>query len=90
MDTSMRQILKAKAHALKPVVIIGAKGLSSAVIEETNQALIAHELIKVKIHGLDKADKRKTAQELCQQLQAEFIQLIGNTVIIYRKNTEKE
>lgn len=88
MDTSFRQALKAKAHHLKPVVLLGAKGLTPAVIEETNVALIAHELIKIKINGAEKADRRLIAAELCQQLQAELVQLIGNIAIVYRKNEE--
>jgi len=89
MDTSTRQALKAKAHHLKPVVLLGAKGLTPAVIEETNIALLAHELIKIKISGAEKADRQLMATELCDQLQAALVQLIGNTAIIYRKNLQK-
>ncbi len=88
MDTSFRQELKAKAHHLKPIILMGAKGLTSAVIEETNIALTAHELIKVKINGVEKEDKKAVAIDICQQLQAELVQLIGHTAIIYRKNKE--
>ncbi len=89
MDTSFRQSLKAQAHHLKPVVLLGAKGLTEAVIAETNIALLAHELIKVKINGAEKEDRILMANELCQQLEAELVQLIGSTAIIYRKNKEK-
>ena len=90
MDTSARQSLKAQAHHLKPVVLLGAKGLTEAVVSETNIALLSHELIKVKINGAEKEDRIKMANELCQQLKAELVQLIGNTVIMYRKNEEKK
>ena len=86
MDTTFKQALKSKAHHLKPVILIGAKGLTPAVVEETNIALTAHELIKVKINGAEREDRRLMAAELCTQLQADLIQLIGNTAIIYRKN----
>lgn len=89
MDTSFRRSLKAQAHHLKPVVLIGAKGLTEAVTAETEVALIAHELIKVKIYGAEKEDRTLMANELCQQLNAELVQLIGNTAVIYRKNDEK-
>lgn len=89
MDTSVRQSLKAKAHHLKPVILMGAKGLTPAVVDETNIALLAHELIKVKINGAEKGLRQSMARDLCQQLQAELIQLIGNTAIIYRKNDLK-
>ena len=89
MDTSIRQALKAKAHHLKPVVLMGAKGLTQAVIEETNIALLSHELIKVKINGAEKAERQMMATDLCQQLNADLVQMIGNTAIVYRKNLEK-
>jgi RNA-binding protein len=89
MDTSVKQALKAKAHHLRPVVLLGAKGLTPAIIDETNIALLSHELIKVKINGAEKADRQLIANKLCEQLQAELIQLIGNTAIIYRKNKDK-
>jgi len=88
VDASFKQTLKAKAHHLKPVVLLGMKGLTPAVVEETNIALLSHELIKVKINGAEKADRQSMAADLCQQLQAELVQLIGNTAIIYRKNNE--
>ena len=89
MDTSFKQSLKAQAHHLKPVILLGAKGLTEAVVAETNIALLAHELIKVKINGAEKEDRIVMANDLCQQLQAELVQMIGNTIIIYRKNEDK-
>ncbi|KTD28110.1 MULTISPECIES: ribosome assembly RNA-binding protein YhbY [Legionella] len=88
MNTTFKQALKAKAHHLKPVILLGAKGLTPAVIEETNIALTTHELIKVKINGVEKAERQIIASELCAQLHAELVQLIGNTAILYRKNEE--
>ncbi|ADG26189.1 TPA: ribosome assembly RNA-binding protein YhbY [Legionella pneumophila subsp. pneumophila] len=88
MDTSFKQSLKAKAHHLKPVVLLGAKGLTEAILAETNIALLAHELIKVKINGAEKEDRMQMAEELCEQLHAELVQMIGNTLVLYRKNEE--
>lgn len=89
MDTALKKSLKAQAHHLKPVVLLGAKGLTEAVIAETDIALLSHELIKVKINGAEREDRIIMADELCQQLQAELVQMIGNTLIMYRKNEEK-
>ncbi|HAU1708354.1 TPA: ribosome assembly RNA-binding protein YhbY [Legionella pneumophila] len=88
MDTSFKQSLKAKANHLKPVVLLGAKGLTEAILAETNVALLAHELIKVKINGAEKEDRMQMAEELCEQLHAELVQMIGNTLVLYRKNEE--
>ena len=89
MDASLKQTLKASAHHLRPVVLLGAKGLTPAVIDETNSALLSHELIKVKISGAEKAGRARIAAEMCDALHASLVQLIGNTAIIYRKNEEQ-
>lgn len=85
MNSQLKQSLKAKAHHLQPVILIGAKGLTEAVISETSIALEAHELIKIKIRGHEKEDCKKISEILCNQLDAELILLIGGTVVIYRK-----
>ena len=82
------QQLKAQAHHLKPVVMIGSKGLTPAIAAETNIALTAHELIKVKISGVEKDEKLALIDTLCGEVQAELVQLIGNTAIIYRPNPQ--
>lgn len=86
MDTSTKQLLKSKAHHLKPVILLGAKGLTPAVVDETNVALVAHELIKIKINGAEKSDRQAMVLDLCQQLKAELIQMIGHIAVLYRKN----
>ncbi len=88
MDTSFKQALKAKAHHLKPVVLLGAKGLTPSVIGETDTALLTHELIKIKIHGAEKPERETVVNALCQQLEADLVQLIGHVAILYRKNKQ--
>lgn len=89
MDSSLKKALKATAHHLKPVVLVGSKGLTPAVIAEADVALLAHELIKVKIQSLEKAERQALCTALCHPLHAQLVQLIGNTAIIYRKNNDK-
>lgn len=89
MEKSQRQQLKSQAHHLKPIVMIGSKGLTSAVIEETNVALMSHELIKVKISGVEKEDKTKLIHTLCHEVGASLIQIIGHIAIIYRENPDQ-
>ena len=89
MNTSLKQDLRAQAHHLKPIILVGAKGLSDALFKETGLALLSHELIKIKVGGTDKLERYNMAEELCQQLHADLIQVIGNTATIYRKNKEK-
>lgn len=88
MTKSGKQNLKAQAHHLNPVVIVGSKGLTNAVMDETDIALEAHELIKVKINGADKGERLSIATSLCDSLKADFIQLIGSIAILYREREE--
>ncbi len=85
-----KQALKAQAHHLKPVILLGAKGLTDAVLKETDLTLTTHELIKIKINGLDKAEREQIAIDLCQQLQAELVQIVGHIATIFRKNENKQ
>lgn len=88
MEKKQKAILIADAHHLKPVVMIGYKGLTSNVIAETDQALNTHELIKVKVSVDDKEERRAMMNELCSALNAEPLNLIGNIAIIYRKKAD--
>lgn len=88
LDKKRRLALVGAAHHLKPVVMIGHKGLTSNVIAETDQALTAHELIKVRISVEEKDERQAVMEELCNSLQAIPLNLIGNVAIIYRKNPE--
>lgn len=85
MNSTQKQTLKRLAHHLKPVILIGAKGFSEALVKETDAALQAHELIKVKLTGLEKDEKIPFIELLCVQTQAELVQLLGHIAIIYRK-----
>ena len=88
MNPIEKKKLKAQAHPLKPVVMIGQSGLTPAVIKEINLALDAHELIKVKIRA--ERDERSTiADQIGVETQAELIQSIGQIAVLYRKNPKK-
>lgn len=86
MENKQKAALVAAAHHLKPVVMVGQKGLTTNVIAETDQALTAHELIKVRVSADSKEERSAMVQEMCVQLNATEIKLIGNIAIIYRKN----
>lgn len=82
--------LKKLAHHLKPVVMIGQKGLSENVINEIDIALNDHELIKVKLAGADKAERNQISSAIVAQQKASLIQIIGRVAIFYRPNPEKK
>ena len=89
MQKRPNKALKQQAHHLKPVVMIGNKGLSDAVHQEIEVALDAHELIKIKINANDQEDKKIMLELILQQHQAQLIQSIGYIAVIYRKNKKK-
>lgn len=80
--------LKAQAHNLKPVILLGAQGLTAAVHNEIERALTDHELIKIRIPGEDRIERRQLAETICHTHQAELIQIVGHVSTVYRKNSQ--
>jgi RNA-binding protein len=80
--------LKARAHQLHAVVLIGQHGLTAEVIAETNRNLDAHELIKVQVAGDERAQRIAIAEALCAATGAELIQHIGKQLVLYRQKAE--
>jgi putative YhbY family RNA-binding protein len=83
-----RRELKAQAHALNPVVMIGKTGLSINVIDELDRGLLSHELIKVKVQIDDRTARNALFEEICEQLNAAPVQHIGKIFILYRPKPE--
>jgi RNA-binding protein len=84
---AQRNYLKAQAHPLKPVVQVGQSGVTEALVAAVNQALLDHELIKVRLYRPD--NKKQMAEELTAKTGAHLAGLIGHTVILYRQHPEK-
>lgn len=87
-----RAALRAEAHGLKPVVMIGEAGLTPAVIKEIELGLDAHGLIKVRVFGDDREARAGMYDTICEQLEAAPVQHIGKLLVLYRpkKEVEKE
>jgi RNA-binding protein len=81
--------LRALAHHLDPVVIVGKEGVSDAVIRAASSALQVHELIKVKLPQVEKEERREMAQHLTRALEAHLVDEIGRIVVLYRRHPEK-
>lgn len=91
MSLSKKQIkfLRGKCHALKPVIMLGQKGLTEEVLSELDIALTHHELVKIKL-SIDDRDRRKqVAGEICEKSLSEEVQSIGKTLTVYRVNPDK-
>lgn len=79
-----RKALRARAHHLDPVVMIGDAGLSRAVLAEADRALGAHELIKIRVLGDDRAQRQALLTEICSALGCAPVQSIGKLLVVYR------
>ena len=88
LSAAQRKELKARAHQLEPVVLIGDKGVSDAVIAEVDRALRAHELIKVRAPSLERDQREAALKALCERTGAEAVQSIGKVFVMYRKRDE--
>ena len=82
----MKKAFRGVAHHLDPVVSVSDRGLSDGIIAETERALTDHELIKVKVDALQKADRLAITEMLAEHTQATVIQNIGKVAVLYRKN----
>ncbi len=88
ISTSQKKKLKALAHKLKPVVLIGQKGITENLVKSVDKALEAHELIKVKFIDL-KDEKIELTDKVVTGTGSFLVNMIGNTVILYRENPER-
>lgn len=88
LTPKIKQQLKGAAHKLKPVVMVGNKGVTATVNNEVDQALSHHELIKVKIQAQDRDERHQLLAEICKINHAELVQVIGSIGVLYRKNQE--
>ena len=84
-----RKALKAQAHALNPVVMIGNDGVTENLVRETETALRAHGLIKVRMAGDDREARIAALEKLASELDAAPVQHIGKVLILYRPKPEE-
>ncbi|MGF6148476.1 RNA-binding protein HI_1333 [Kingella potus] len=89
-DSKQILSLRARAHHLNPVVMIGQHGLTDSVIKETVAALAAHQLIKVRVAGDDRAERVELAAALCQATDAHLVQHIGKLLVLWREKQDEE
>ena len=89
LSPSQIRYLRSLAHDLSPVVLLGNKGASDAVVKELGLALDIHELVKVKLSGGDKAELQAQIDVLTGGTGAENIHQIGHVVVLFRRNTDE-
>lgn len=84
-----RAHLKARAHALSPVVHVGTNGLTDRVAAEVDRALTAHELIKVRVDGDDRDTRHAIIDDLAARADAAIVQRVGKIVALWRPRPEE-
>lgn len=89
LTSQERSALKAAAHPLRPVVMIGDRGLSEAVLKEIDLNLNAHELIKVRVAGQDRAERDAMLDNICNALNCAAVHHLGRILILYRPIPEE-
>jgi RNA-binding protein len=89
LHAKKRSELRARAHSLAPVVIIGDKGLTDEVIAEIDRSLKAHELVKVRAAAGERDARDAWLATICERLQAHAVQQIGKIFVLYRENPKE-
>jgi putative YhbY family RNA-binding protein len=87
---SFRRELRARAHSLHPVVSIGQHGLTPSVIHEIDVALLAHELVKVRVFSDDRNARTAMLEQVCKALDCAAVQQIGKLFVLWRARPPSE
>jgi len=85
----LRKALRAAGHHLSPVVQVGKEGVTAAVLNQLDEALETHELVKVKVGSESPEDRFEAAARLASAPGARLAQVLGRTVLVYRKHPKK-
>ena len=89
LSSKRRSELRAQAHRLSPIVLIGDKGLTDEVLAEVDRALKAHELVKVRAATDDRDARSVWLESICEKLGAHPVQQIGKVLVVFRENPKE-
>lgn len=90
LSESQKKYLRGLGHHLKPVVMVGDAGISESVLKEFDQTIEHHELIKVRVRGIDRDHRDRMIAEIARQGNANLVQRIGNIALFYRPARKKQ
>ena len=85
-----RAHLKARAHALEPILQVGRTGVQDSLVLEVDRALTAHELIKLKIGDPDRDVRERIAETLSARTDSAIVQRVGKVVVLWRPKPVQE
>jgi len=90
LSEAQKKYLRGLGHQLKPVIMIGESGLTEAVGQEFESAIMHHELIKTSVRVGDREARDQVIAKLCTDHSVQLVQRIGNMALLYRENPEKK
>lgn len=90
MTALQKKALKARAHSLHPILQLGEKGLTDAVVAEIERALGAHELVKIRAAPFNREERDVALASICERTGAEAVQHIGKMLVVYRRKPPPE
>lgn len=88
LSGKQNRYLRGLGHHLKPIVFVGKEEVNEAVIQATDEALQAHELIKVKLQDGCLSDRKDVATDLAAATGAAVAQVLGKSILLYRPAVE--
>ncbi len=89
LTNAQKKYLRQQAHHVKPVVWAGQHGVTDALIEEIEQALARHELIKIKLRLGEREERDAGIEDIAKRTGADIVQRLGNMLTLYKRNEEK-
>ena len=89
LSNPQKRYLRGLAHDLKPIVMVGAKGVTASLVAELDLALEQHELVKVKIAAEDRDARDTWISQLAEKSTASLVSRIGHTAVFYRRSKDK-
>ncbi|MCC5809935.1 MAG: ribosome assembly RNA-binding protein YhbY [Ectothiorhodospiraceae bacterium] len=87
LNEQQKRHLRRLGHELKPVVLMGASGLTPTVMGEIDRALTDHELIKVKIVADDRPQREAHISRICNETGAQLVQSVGKIALLFRRSS---
>ncbi len=89
LSGKQKRFLRAEAHALEPVVMVGKDGLSETLVDAVQAALLAHELIKIRVQDGAPLERKEVSERLPAMVKAELAGLVGRVLILYKRHPQK-
>jgi RNA-binding protein len=84
LTSKQKRHLRSLSHKLKPIVMVGNAGVTENIISEIDLGLAHHELIKIRISGMERDQRSTAATNLCRRTSSELVNTIGHIAVLYR------